>query len=110
MLPLSDALSLLRTLIGDRVDAEPEAATMLAVRCGRLPLAMRVAAELAVARPRTPVASLAAELADQQQRLNLLDAGGDSGTAVRAVFSWSVRHLSSDTARAFRRHGRSPRS
>jgi tetratricopeptide (TPR) repeat protein len=41
-------------------------------------------------------------LADQQQRLDLLDAGGDPRTAVRAVFSWSYRHPDDDTARAFR--------
>ena len=108
VLPLSDAVKLLRTLIGGRVDAEPEAAAVLAAHCCRLPLALRVAAEMAVARPGASLASLADELADQQHRLDLLDAGGDSSTAVRAVFSWSVRHLNSDTARAFRLAGVHP--
>jgi tetratricopeptide (TPR) repeat protein/transcriptional regulator with XRE-family HTH domain len=108
VLPLADAVSLLRTLIGNRVDAEPEAAAALAADSCRLPLALRVAAELAAARPAASLASLAAELADQQQRLDLLDADGDPGTAVRAVFSSSVRHLDPGTARAFRLTGAQP--
>jgi transcriptional regulator with XRE-family HTH domain len=108
VLPLSDAVRLLRTLIGARVDDEPEAAAVLAAHCCRLPLAVRVAAELAVARPGASLASLAAELADRQQRLDRLDAGGDPGTAVRAVFSWSLRHLNSDAVRAFRLIGLHP--
>ena len=67
-----------------------------------------MAAELAAARPRVPLAGLAGELADQQQRLDLLDAGGDPRTAVRAVFSWSYRHLDPDAARAFRLAGLHP--
>ncbi len=35
-------------------------------------------------------------------RLDLLDAGGNPRTAVRAVFSWSYRHLDAETARMFR--------
>jgi DNA-binding SARP family transcriptional activator/tetratricopeptide (TPR) repeat protein len=108
LLPTGDALGLLRVMIGARVDADPGAAAMLADRCCLLPLALRVAAELAVARPAVPLAELAGELADQQRRLDLLDAGGDPRTAVRAVFSWSYRHLDDDTARAFRLLGLPP--
>jgi DNA-binding SARP family transcriptional activator len=108
LLPLADAISLLRALIGGRVDAEPEEAAALAACCCRLPLALRVAAELAVARPTVTLASLAAELADQQHRLDLLEAGGDPRTAVRAVFSWSMRHLDPGTARGFRLLGLHP--
>ena len=108
LLPLADAISLLRALIGDRVDADPAAAATLARRCARLPLALRVAAELAAARPDISLAGLAAELADQQQRLDLLEAGGDPRTAVRAVFSWSHRHLDPDAARVFRLAGLHP--
>ena len=93
MLPAADAIGLLRTLIGDRVDAEPDAAAELAAQCARLPLALRVAAELAAASPDSRLAELAGELAGEQRRLDLLDAGGDERTAVRGVFSWSYRHL-----------------
>ncbi len=102
LLPLEDAVSLLRALIGARVDADPAAAAVLASQCCRLPLALRVAAELAAARPAVPLAELAGELADRQRRLDLLDAGGDPRSAVRAVFSWSCRHLNTDAARVFR--------
>jgi DNA-binding SARP family transcriptional activator/Tfp pilus assembly protein PilF len=108
LLPLADAVSLLRALIGGRVDADPKAAATLTAQCCRLPLALRVAAEHAAARPAVPLAGLTGELADQQQRLDLLDAGGDPATAIRAVFSWSYRHLEPDTARAFRLAGLHP--
>jgi tetratricopeptide (TPR) repeat protein len=64
----------------------------------RLPLALRIAAELAAARPAVPLAELTAELA--ADRLDLLDAGEDRAD-VRAVFSWSVRRLPEVAAGAF---------
>jgi DNA-binding SARP family transcriptional activator/Tfp pilus assembly protein PilF len=102
LLPLDDAVALLRELIGARVGFEPSAAVALAGQCARLPLALRVAAELAAARPDTPLAELVAELRDQHRRLTMLDLGGDPHTAVRAVFSWSYRSLDNETARSFR--------
>jgi hypothetical protein len=51
LLPLDEAVGLLRTLIGARADVEPGAAASLAEQCARLPLALRVAAELAATRP-----------------------------------------------------------
>jgi tetratricopeptide (TPR) repeat protein/DNA-binding SARP family transcriptional activator len=110
LLPLPDAVTLLHKLIGERVEAEPEAATTLATQCARLPLALRVAAELATTRPTTPLADLVRELADQAQRLQRLDAGGDPRAAVRVVFSWSYKHLPADAARAFRLAGLHPGS
>lgn len=108
VLPPTDAIALLRALIGARVDDELGAAAELADQCCRLPLALRVAAELAAARPATSLASLAGELADICTRLDLLTAGGDPGTDVRAVFSWSYRDLAADSARAFRLLGLHP--
>ena len=108
LLPPQDSVALLRALIGERVEAEPEAAATLAEQCARLPLALRVAAELAATRPATRLAALAAELADQQRRLELLDAGGDPRTAVHAVFSWSYQHLLPEVGRAFRLLGLHP--
>jgi tetratricopeptide (TPR) repeat protein/DNA-binding SARP family transcriptional activator len=110
LLPLPDAVTLLHKLIGERVEAEPEAAATLATQCARLPLALRVAAELATARPTTPLADLVRELADQAQRLQRLDAGGDPRAAVRVVFSWSYKRLPADAARAFRLAGLHPGS
>jgi DNA-binding SARP family transcriptional activator len=108
LLPAGEAVSLLRVLIGPRVDDDAEAATTLAAQCARLPLALRIAAELAAARPGVPLTGLVAELDDHQQRLDLLDAGGDPDTAIRAVFSWSYRHLDTAAAQAFRQLGSHP--
>jgi DNA-binding SARP family transcriptional activator len=107
VLSRQDAIALLRTLIGARADAGPAAAE-LADQCCRLPLALRVAAELAASRPAVPLADLTAELADLGTRLDLLDARGDSRTQVRAVFSWSYRQLDPATARTFRLTGLHP--
>lgn len=106
LLPLADAVDLLRALIGGRAETDLGALQALAEHCCRLPLALRVAAELAASRPAVPLASLATELAGQ--RLDLLDAGGDPRSAVRVVFSWSCRHLDPAAARAFRLAGLHP--
>ncbi|GAA3918577.1 AfsR/SARP family transcriptional regulator [Actinoplanes auranticolor] len=108
LLPLPDAVGLLRRLIGARVDREPSVAADLAAACARLPLALRIAAELAAARSDVSLTELVAELGDHQLRLDLLDAGGDPRAAVRAVFSWSYQHLPADAARAFRLLGLHP--
>lgn len=108
LLPLDEAVGLLGSLVGERVAGGPGAAVTLAGQCARLPLALRVAAELATSRPDSPLAELVGELADEQRRLDLLDAEGDAETAVRAVFSWSYRHLDPAAARAFRLIGLQP--
>jgi DNA-binding SARP family transcriptional activator/tetratricopeptide (TPR) repeat protein len=108
LLPLADAVALLRELIGGRVDAETDAATALAEQCVRLPLALRIAAELASTRPDVPLAELVAEVSDHQERLDLLSADSDPHAAVRAVFSWSYNYLDEDAARAFRLVGLHP--
>lgn len=110
VLPSADAVSLLRALIGPRARTDPDAVARLAELCCRLPLALRVAAELASTRPAASLADLADELADLHQRLELLDAGGDRRTEIRAVFSWSYRHLDADSGRAFRLLGLHPGS
>jgi tetratricopeptide (TPR) repeat protein len=101
LLPIADATALLRRLIGRRVSVEPDAAEALAQQCARLPLALRIAAELATSRPSATLAELVAELDEQKGRLDLFAAGDDDYTAVRAVFSWSQRQLDDDAARAF---------
>jgi tetratricopeptide (TPR) repeat protein len=98
VLPLPDAIALLRSLIGVRAEEDPLATAMLATLCARLPLALRIAAELVTARPSAPLAALTAELAEA--RLDSLDAG-DERADVRAVFSWSHRHLPDDAGEVF---------
>ncbi|WP_410670850.1 tetratricopeptide repeat protein [Amycolatopsis sp. cmx-4-68] len=104
----AEARDLLRTLLGRRVDDEPAATAALIGYAARLPLALRLVAELALSRPGERLAALSAELADERKRLDLLDGGGDPLTAVRAVFSWSYRHLAADAARVFRLCGLHP--
>jgi DNA-binding SARP family transcriptional activator/tetratricopeptide (TPR) repeat protein len=98
VLPALEAADLLRSLIGWRADQNPDAVEELAALCARLPLALRIAAELVTARPNALLADLVTELATA--RLDFLDAGEDCAD-VRAVFSWSVRQLSVDVAEFF---------
>jgi tetratricopeptide (TPR) repeat protein/transcriptional regulator with XRE-family HTH domain len=105
VLPLADAVALLRSLIGPRADDDPEATAALARLCARLPLALRIGAELAATRGTAPLAELVAELA--ANRLDCLDAGEDCAD-VRAVFSWSYRRLPDYVAGAFALFGLHP--
>jgi len=102
LLPPTDAVTLLHALVGPRVAEEPVATRELAERCARLPLALRLVAELAVSRPGEQIADLVAELDAGPDRLDLLDAGDDDHTAIRAVFSWSTGSLPMPARRAFR--------
>ncbi|MBC9719041.1 tetratricopeptide repeat protein [Streptomyces sp. TRM66268-LWL] len=108
VLPGEDASDLLARLIGARAEAEPGHTAALAERCARLPLALRIAAELAAARPGVPLARLVADLGDESRRLDLLNAGEDDHTAVRAVFSWSCRALPEPALDAFHLLGLHP--
>ena len=103
LLPVEDALALLDRLVGHRVRTEPHAAALLAAQCARLPLALRVAAELAASRPDDSLDDLVDELRDSQRRLDVLgSAAGDPRADVQAVFSWSYSHLPADASLAFR--------
>ena len=108
LLPAGQAAALLDSLVGARAAVEPAAVAALAAQCAFLPLALRVAAEMAVARPVTRLSELSAELATLEDRLELLDAGGDPHGAVASVFSWSYRNLAPDAARMFRLLGVHP--
>jgi tetratricopeptide (TPR) repeat protein/transcriptional regulator with XRE-family HTH domain len=96
----AEATELLRTLIGTPVAAEPHAARELAALCGHLPLALRIAAERARLRSHLPLADIVDDLRQERRRLDMLDAGGDP-RAIRAVFGWSIRHVSPAAASAF---------
>jgi tetratricopeptide (TPR) repeat protein/transcriptional regulator with XRE-family HTH domain len=103
-----EAVHMLTARIGAaRAAAEPAAAAEIAALCGRLPLALAVAAARAEARPGLPLAAVAAGLRDRAGRLDALDAGEAAGS-VRAVFSWSYRQLSTRAARMFRLLGLHP--
>src|SRR5205814_8556776 len=79
----------------------------IVAHCARLPLALAIAAARATAHPHLPLAALAADLCDSHDRLDALTTD-DTGTGIRAVFSWSYRTLSLDAARLFRLLGLHP--
>jgi tetratricopeptide (TPR) repeat protein/transcriptional regulator with XRE-family HTH domain len=109
VLTAADALDLLCRVLGaGRIDAEPAAAGQLIELCGRLPLALAIAAARAATVPRLPLAELAAELADAAGRLDALQSGGDPLASVRAVLQCSYEHLDPEAARMLRLLGMHP--
>jgi DNA-binding SARP family transcriptional activator/tetratricopeptide (TPR) repeat protein len=103
-----DAISLLAARVGaGRVAGELTAAAEIINLCGRLPLALAIAAARAAARPAHPLAALAAELREADGRLDALDAD-ETVASTRAVFSWSYRHLTGEAARMLRLLGIHP--
>jgi tetratricopeptide (TPR) repeat protein len=106
--PRDEAITLLRAIVGPRVDAEPDAAVALVERCARLPLALRILGETALSRPTATLAEFAAELDDERGRLDRFDADPDEEARVRAVFSWSCQRLPAAAYGMFRRLGLHP--
>ncbi|MEV2210633.1 tetratricopeptide repeat protein [Streptomyces sp. NPDC050997] len=101
-----DSTNLIRSVVqkirGDRdsrVDQEPEETFRLAELCGRLPLALQIAAALLADSTGRPVRDLAGELVDSHSRLDTLER---EDRTVRAVFDLSYRNLPDDHASAFR--------
>ncbi|MFD4670907.1 BTAD domain-containing putative transcriptional regulator [Lentzea sp. NPDC058450] len=91
------ATVLLTARIGaERAAAEPEALARLVERCAGLPLALGIVA--ARAAYGDPLTTLADEL--ERERLDALDIE-DPSTAVRAVFSWSLRSVGETAAQVF---------
>jgi len=108
VLSTDEARELLSHRIGaSRTEAEPDAVDELARLCGRLPLALAVAAAQAAARPGISLAAAAGELDDVAGRLQVLETA-DPATDVRTVFSWSYRMLDEPAARMFRLLGVHP--
>ncbi|GAB1645803.1 BTAD domain-containing putative transcriptional regulator [Krasilnikovia sp. MM14-A1259] len=103
MLTRDQALALLGSGVGaHRVAAEPDSAEAIIAICGRLPLAVRIAAARLVARPNWRLARLAQRLRDQRGRLDELAAGD---LAVRASLGLSYQGLDGRRAAAFRALG-----
>ncbi|MFF0055534.1 helix-turn-helix domain-containing protein [Streptomyces microflavus] len=94
-----EAATLLRSMIGDAcADADPSAVTVLAERCGRLPLALVLAAEHIVSCQHRSAGPLATELKLEGARLDLAE--GD--VVLRNTFDTSYRALDEQSARMFR--------
>ncbi|MGW4465922.1 AfsR/SARP family transcriptional regulator [Micromonospora sp. NPDC004704] len=95
-----ESLDLLRAVSGaGRVAADPAAAAEVIDACGRLPLAVRLAASRLAARPHWTAADLAARLAAGHRRLEELRVADQE---VRASLELSYRALSTAGATAFR--------
>jgi len=106
VLPPADALDLFGAVAGrHRVAAEPEAAQEVVQLCGRLPLALRIAATRLAHRPSWTVAALADRLragSDRLAELTVADRG------VGAAFALSYGQLAAAQQRLFRLLGLHP--
>ncbi len=81
-----------------RVAAEPEAARAIADACGRLPLALRIAASRLARRPDEELA----EFADRLSSAAVLDELSVGDVGVRNSLALSYQQLDAEVARAFR--------
>ncbi|MGH3325862.1 MAG: BTAD domain-containing putative transcriptional regulator, partial [Streptomyces sp.] len=103
--PLSSAESvrLITYLIGEgRVEGQWEAAARLAEMCGRLPLALRIAAEGLAEHPRLTLADMAQQHAAEGGRLDRLAVEDDVAASLRAAYAVAYDALPADAARLFR--------
>jgi hypothetical protein len=81
----AESIQLLGLLLPERPADDEDAIAGLARLCGGLPVALRVAAELAASRPDESLARLVAGLSDQPGGLDLHAAGDHGGTAYSAI-------------------------
>ncbi len=94
---------------GYRAGDDPDQVAQLARLCARLPLALRIAAERAAARPLMPLRELIEDLRGESSLWDALSIEDDADAdAVRTVFAWSYRALPPAAARAFRLLGLHP--
>lgn len=100
-----DSVALLEAVVGHRIVRESDAARQLAVLCGNLPLALRIAAAVLSTRPGVSVAVLVEELRDEHARLDMLRIGD---LEVRGSFNLSYRDLSDSNKAVFRRSSAIP--
>lgn len=106
LLPGDEAVSLVRTVAGtERMPADDPALAEVVDLCGRLPLALRIAAALLRHRPSWTLDHLAGLLRDQSQRLAALS---DRERDLTAVFDLSLRTLTDPGRALFRRLGLIP--
>ncbi|MEU4213973.1 BTAD domain-containing putative transcriptional regulator [Actinoplanes sp. NPDC026623] len=105
-LPVLDepaAVALLAKIVGDRVAAEPGAALEVVRRCGRLPLAIRLAGSRLAHRPRWRVADLLRRLGESA----LPELAAEDRT-VASAFTLSYVQLAEREQRVFRLLGLHP--
>jgi DNA-binding SARP family transcriptional activator/Tfp pilus assembly protein PilF len=106
-LPVADAVSLFTRTAGENrlSDAPPDLLAELAELCGRLPLAIRIAAARLRSHPSWDLSHLIDRLRDQRRRLGELEAGERS---VAAALDLSYQHLRIDQQQSYRLLGLHP--
>jgi DNA-binding SARP family transcriptional activator len=106
-LPLADAVALFCQTAGEGrlVDPPPDLLAELVGLCGRLPLAIRIAAARLRSHPTWDLAHLVRRLRSQQHRLGELQAGQRT---VAAALDLSYQHLSADQQLTYRLLGLHP--
>ncbi|HSK95699.1 MAG TPA: BTAD domain-containing putative transcriptional regulator, partial [Euzebyales bacterium] len=104
----AEAVTLLERIIGgDRAQAEPDTAADLAELCGRLPLALRIAAAHLACHPEWSIAGYVRRLRVGDQ-LGELAVDGDPHATVLGAFDCSYAVLEPDARRLFRLLGLVP--
>jgi DNA-binding SARP family transcriptional activator/tetratricopeptide (TPR) repeat protein len=98
VLPLDDAVELLRRTVGERAYADPACTVEVAQLCGRLPLAVRLAGARLQHRPSWSVGDLAQRLRIANRRLPEL---AIDGRTVAAAFTLSYQQLAVPLQRLF---------
>jgi DNA-binding SARP family transcriptional activator/tetratricopeptide (TPR) repeat protein len=105
LLSIGESRQLLAAWLGAaRLAAEPGPVDEIIVRCARLPLAMTLVATRAAVHQRFPLAVLARELREADDRLDALSSV-DPVIDVRTALSWSYRRLPEPAAALFRLFG-----
>ncbi|OII63622.1 hypothetical protein BJP40_23550, partial [Streptomyces sp. CC53] len=99
------AAALLTACGGPRMGDDPDAVAEIARLCGRLPLALRVAAAGLAARPHWTAAGLAGRLRDERTRLGALALGD---LDVRSSLLAAYHDVAPEARRAFRILGAAP--
>ncbi|MEV8514486.1 BTAD domain-containing putative transcriptional regulator [Dactylosporangium sp. NPDC051484] len=98
VLPLDDAVELLRRTVGERAYTDPAHTIEVAELCGRLPLAVRLAGARLQHRPGWSVSDLAIRLRTADRRLPELAV---DGRTVAAAFTLSYQQLAVPLRRLF---------
>jgi tetratricopeptide (TPR) repeat protein len=106
----ADAVLLLKKIVSrGRDDDDDQNLGELATLCACLPLALRVAAERAIERPRESLIELIDELRGESLLWDSLSTDdSERADAIRSVFTWSYRALTLSAARMFRLLGLHP--
>ncbi len=91
----------------ERIAADRTSAAKIIESCGRLPLALALAAAQVASRPKLSLAEAVRSIFDPRRGLDALEIG-DAGASLRQVFSWSYSTVDPAAARLFRLLGVHP--